>query len=338
MINFELNINEIRKILSNYNIGKLVSYQKAKEGLVNQNWIIKTDKGLFVLRFLEDNKKKIDIIKEHKFEIELSKKINYLVSLPIKSKKDQNIGKYKNRYFWIYNYIDGDTRYKVNNSNIKKIARLIATVHKASENINISFDKIGSPYNVNWIIEELDEQKEYFSKNKNKYGKYFLKIYKSLIKILTELNNSKLKKEYNQLKRIVLHSDYGASNIIWKKDNIIGLIDFDNIRKHPKIYDLAVYIAWKLYKRSKPSEISIRKVNNFLNEYNKYNKLEDNEIKHLPNIILSKLIDGIYWHFFLKINYNDRKLRFKITKDTYKRILWVYKNKKKIQDVALGKK
>lgn len=75
-----------------------------------------------------------------------------------------------------------------------------------------------------------------FESVKKKYGKF---IDKTLVKLQKSLNE----KEFKNLERLVIHGDYNVNNIIYKKQKVVGIIDFDTIVSGPKIYDLAVFFC-----------------------------------------------------------------------------------------------
>ena len=89
----ELTEQEITKILDNWNIGKLISFKKAEKGVVNHNWIIKTEKGKYVLRNPHEQYKAKDIAFELNYLTYLKKKkFPYKIPSPVLTKNKKMSG------------------------------------------------------------------------------------------------------------------------------------------------------------------------------------------------------------------------------------------------------
>jgi len=99
---------EIKMLLENWDIGKLVSCRRLEKGVVNINWIVKTSQGKYVLRKIvhftniEDLKFELDYLiylKEHNFP--------YRIPVPIKTKNKEDFFEFKSSCFWLYEYVEG---------------------------------------------------------------------------------------------------------------------------------------------------------------------------------------------------------------------------------------
>ena len=114
--------NDVERIALIYHLGKVKKIDPIKGGMINTNFLLETDKGKFILRFLRKTAN-ARYIKERTLEFEVIKFLEknnypYQVPVPIKNKKGKIISNFKKRKYWVYNYIEGNKNKRLNNTQI----------------------------------------------------------------------------------------------------------------------------------------------------------------------------------------------------------------------------
>jgi len=333
----QLSKKQIEEILDNWDLGKLKSYKKAEKGLVNHNWIIKTNKGKYVLRgviFFRE-------LKDIKFEIKYldylkNKKFPYEVPAPVKTKNKRLFLRIGKNYFWVYKFIEGKTVKKFNKSHLKQIAKMMANYHKIIEKSKLNNKKgKGYPFSREIILEEIDKFKKKIN-NKSKKSKedlIFLKESAKLVPLFKSLNG----KGYGKLKKYPLHRDMSPDNLVWKNGKLSGIIDFETVSEInvPIINDLIIVIQYGCGRED--FKIDLSSIKFFLKEYKKHHSLNENEIKFVPDILTAGAIDDFHYQYWLFVHDSSRaKLRW--LKMGSKKAEWSSKNRDKIISILLNKR
>ncbi|MFH0905942.1 MAG: phosphotransferase [archaeon] len=327
----------IENILSNYNIGKLISYEKSNFGVSNENYILKTTSGKYILRKYAFHKTFSNVNFEIKFLNYLkNKNFSYKIPFPIKSKDGKYLLKINKSLFYIYRFIEGETiNRKLEKKHLKQLAKVMSYLHNLIEKSNLNNSKgKGSVFNKAPVLKELNEFRKLILKKpaKDKKDNIFLKESEILISILKSLDCN----EYLKYKKYPLHRDINQENIIFKKDKLVGIIDFENVSviNDTFIKDISVTIQY-CCRDNREYKIDLNLAKYFLEEYNKYRKLSKIDISLIPDIISAGSIEDfsyVYWLFL-----NDRKraklYRLKLYSKTAQ---WYNKNKEKIISTLLG--
>jgi len=311
----KLSLKDAYKISKLYNLGKVRKTKLIKNGLVNYNFILETEKGEFIVRFLGH---KLDKYKKQRLMLE-SKVLNYLKNrnfpyqtpIPIKNKKGKYLSNINNRAFWIYKKIEGDSfKGKINDEMIKEIAKALATYHKYIKNLKIN-KKDPYIFSIDWIIKRYSKLKKI--KIKNKEDKLFADNSRFFSECLDKINKMNFKTNLT-----ITHSDFQKDNLLFRKNKVVAILDFDNLEIAPRINEIAYSI--KNFKKEK------QKV--FLKEYEKINPLSKKEkAMIIPLIIRNNCIT--FWWFYagMKKRKNRRcnlmNYNIKMTRDLVKEIGWL---------------
>ncbi len=323
----KLTQKEIKKILDNWEVDKLISYIKAEKGVVNHNWVIKTTKGKYILRKLHGDYKIKDIEFELSYLMFFEKnKFPYKLPLPILTKQNKKFIKNKLGIFWLYEFIEGDLNEKSGRKELSELALMVATYHNFLEKSKIKNAK-SKPLDFRRknILKEIKEYLNKISKIKNNGEKVFVEESKKLIPIFENLDT----KYYNSLKKYPVHRDLNPENLIWKGNKLIGIIDFENVglTNESLIGDLAIIMQY--YCSDKQRILDIAKAKLFLREYRKFKKLSKKEIELLPEIITAICIEDFVYAYWMIINDPTRAKVYRLKKYSCA-AQWYWNNKGKI--------
>jgi len=329
--NMQLTKKEIIELLRRYDLGTFLSYKKAKMGVANHNWIIRTTTGKFVLRCVSRFKK----LKEIKFELKYlnffrKSHFQYKIPKPLKNNISRYITKFRGGYFWVYPFIEGKIILRFGRSELKELAKVMAEYHSILEKSKLDNSRHQNiPFNRIAILKELKQFKNLCSKKKKKEKKdkiYLLEV-DELIGILESLDPT----IYLKLKAYPIHRDINPENIVFKKKKVIGLIDFDNVSfmDEPLVKDIAILLMYSCRTLTNESKLNLKLSKFFIKEYQKYHKLTLDEIKLIPDLIIAGAIEDFSYVFWLFEN-DPERVKLKWLKLYSKLAKWITKNKKYI--------
>jgi Ser/Thr protein kinase RdoA (MazF antagonist) len=97
---------------------------------------------------------------------------------------------------------------------------------------------------------------------------------------------------YRRLPSQLVHSDAHLKNVLWRGDEILGLVDFERIRQSPRIGDLAYLIASSLRDSGSTFEFQNfhRRVRELIRGYTINLALSDDEAAILPHLVILILL------------------------------------------------
>jgi len=263
----ELSSQETRKIARDYNLGKVKSSNLINGGAVNYNFDLKTEKGNFIIRVMGQalNSWKIKRLELVFKTLEYLNKNHfpYKIPEPVRNRQGEYISNVFNHNLWIYPKLVGNTAKRINMSQVKAIAKAIATYHKFISKMRIKKD-ISNNY---WLVEKYAQLKEV--KPEKKIDKLMLA---NLETFTNQLNNFL---QYNFKEDILInHTDFNRSNFLFIGNRVVGILDFDNIEISPKIRDIAYGIRCFCFNEGMLMKAREKA---FLSEYKKTRRISKGE-------------------------------------------------------------
>lgn len=229
---------------------------------MNYMFVVKTDKGKFILRIAKNTKTKKDL----SFEINL---LNALQGMPVPRYIKDSTGKYINRFqghhYSIYRYLEGKIPTEITPALVNEIASFLAKFHNQTKNFNIAQQRFAW---YNFTKRRADEFEKYMN------GK--LADYKEEIQYLKSMLLN------NQLPETIpkgpIHVDVRRENLLVIGNSLTGVVDFDNCQIGPYILDLAMSIIWICTGKK---GLDYKKAQWFLQKYEMFRKLSKIEKRYL---------------------------------------------------------
>lgn len=298
-MDYTLSKEEINNILKNYNLGELISYSKLSGGSINLLTKIKTTKGIYVIKIFLELENKYYLNYEIDLLNQLSKS-NILVPKIIESNKGHT-SKFKRNITIIMTFIEGNHSYKVTSSLLREMGSLLGRFHKQIQNYKPKYsDKV----DVNLSPKILYDR---YNKLLKTYPYKNIKVdLKEKIHLLKDLS-------FEELPKGAIHNDFHQYNILFKKNKIQGLIDFQSFFG-PLIYDISSAIVRFCFE--KDGRLNKNKVETILKEYEKYRPLSKKEKEAMKKAILFNIL--------YVIDYFIPKGR-KMPKDYFQELKWYFK-------------
>ncbi len=306
-------IERISRILSFYPVGSLKKAEPAPGGVMNENWFVETDTGKYFLRcrslFFTPNS--ID------FELKL---IEYLSNLGFPTPRLINTleGALKvqaeNRYWELYEYLPGEP-FSVNNlAQTKSAAKMLARFHIATAGYQGRAN--GVPYrrfdlgSVAGVIDQLKEMVSYELKTSTLGTMLEPGIIgfiegqeEAVINGIQPLSGSLL---------TVIHGDYQPSNVIFKGNEAIAVIDFGNSALSYRSYDVArAILGFSALRPDYKSQrdlnpwLDMNRVKAFFRAYQAEMPISEAGIQAMPALIRGTYLFGI--SFYMRIEEDIKK-------------------------------
>ena len=277
----KLDKKDTDKIAVLYNLGEVKSVRLLSGGMISYNYVVKTSKGEFIVRKLGY---KIEgwwaRQKELEFEVvEYLHKKSFPYQIPrfIKNNKGDYISKLHGNLFEAYERIPGRKIVKLNDKQFREMAKALAIYHKIIKSFPLR-EKFRRIDDYKWMLGKYSLLRK--AKPETKLDKLMLNnldFYEDLLKRL-------LKYDLKQ-NPLVNHSDFSVYNLLWKKDKLVGVLDFENVSYKPRVSDIA-YLLRRMNKK---------KV--LVDTYRKHSSLSKEEEGNLIVSLLFNFCNRFWWTY-----------------------------------------
>ncbi len=293
MVKTKITLECAENILKNYNLGKLISLEEISQGSVQTNYKLICDKSCAILRIYENRE-----YNSISYEVDILKKINtngFNCPLPFSQISGDIIGSVMNKNYVLFEFIEGE---HIENPSMYHKTQLIETVAKfniAAKDVRSEYEKYRMNYNPKFCEEYARKAaRDIGTKNaEDKLSWYLL-----------QLSNLQLPDE---MTKAICHGDFHFTNILYKNNEIMGLIDFDDANYTYACFDLVSMMDpfgkngfdWHNYENfSKSDEVfDFEKSREVLRKYLKINPLPKLDLMHLYDVLCLAVLIDCLWFF-----------------------------------------
>ncbi|MCW8965112.1 MAG: phosphotransferase [Candidatus Pacearchaeota archaeon] len=292
----ELTDNELYEILNNYLLGELEDFSRINSGIVNDNWLIKTKDKKYILRCANKDKDSLGV--ELSFtKIIFENGFNYRVPLPIISNQKKPFVIYKEKLFWLYEFIDGEIKSELTSELVEEVAIMMANLHNIIEKSNLDLNN--SDYNLEKNLEELIRYKNISAEKNDKFSIYFYKNVNKMIDVCSVL-------EISDIRRFPIHRDINLGNLIFKDNRIVGIIDFDQISggKDYLVRDISNFFLYCLEKESMELNLNLVKV--FLDKYKELREITQKEMELIIKLMVINCVEDFVYEYKTYLKDSDK--------------------------------
>ena len=293
--------SEAQYIINKYKLGKVRRIKKFKQGWVNNNFHILTEKGEYVMQI---SGKKLSKNKKQKLQLQFEvlsylkeKEFPYDFPLPIRNKKGEYLVRYNKKPCWIYPYISGKIINKLAPSQIKEVGKALGQYHILMKNFKTNYKYVFEKY-------------KYFNKQFQKLTKIIKNrkidiLVKKSYPFIYSMHN-KIKERKYKINVLPCHSDFNKSNLLFNNNKLTGIIDFDNITLAPRASDVALGIRRLgfISRKIKNNQIQL-----FLEGYESVWSLTKKEKEILIPLMIRDCCDIFCWFYTGFTKYPSKKLR-----------------------------
>lgn len=261
---------DIILINKKFKLGKKIKFQGIKKGIENTNYLLRTDKGKFILTIFEKRVNNSDLPFFMKLMDLLSLR-KIICPKPLKDNYGKYLFKIKNKRACIVSFLSGKDKNNLTYKNCFEVGKNIAKMHKATKNFKIKRTNSMGINKLQPLLNSINFKK----------SKLILSYKEFLFNNLKEIKKNWPKK----LPSGIIHADLFVDNIFFKNNKFSGFIDFYFSANDYYAYELAICINALCFDKNKSKFIlNKQKVNNLIKGYEKIRKISINE-KNKLNIL-----------------------------------------------------
>ncbi len=316
--------NQILEVVHNYyDIGEIQDVYEIFGGYVNKSFGIYAVKdGKKEKYFIRKYKKEItekEIMLEHSL-IDFAKENGMDIAAGlIKTKdggtyvkvKEEANGEEIDRYFAIYEFLDGEDKYtwitpNLNDEEYVSSAETLAIFHNASRNFDPKGLERVEP-KVMELVPTLPESFREYSKlefENNIFHDYFKQHLDEIIKVIDKTLNSIPPEAVEKMPMNPIHCDIHPGNLKFKNNKVVGIFDFDWAKIDIRIFDVCEALAYfcSSWEPETDGQLRLSKCAIFLKAYQDKLKelgglepLNETELKYFPEMMAIANIYLINW-------------------------------------------
>ena len=261
---------DIILINKKFKLGKKIKFQGIKKGIENTNYLLRTDKGKFILTIFEKRVNNSDLPFFMKLMDLLSLR-KIICPKPLKDNYGKYLFKIKNKRACIVSFLSGKDKNNLTYKNCFEVGKNIAKMHKATNNFKIKRVNSMGINKLHPLLNSINFKK----------SKLILSYKEFLFNNLKEIKKNWPKK----LPSGIIHADLFVDNIFFKNNKFSGFIDFYFSANDYYTYELAICINALCFDKNKSKFIlNKQKVNNLIKGYEKIRKISIYE-KNKLNIL-----------------------------------------------------
>ena len=283
----KLNHNKVEKILSNYNLGKLIQFKGIEEGIENSNYFLLVEKKKFILTIYEKRVKPKDLPFFSDLMSSLNKS-NFKCPAPIINKQNKTITDFEGKKLMIVSFLEGKAKKNLSPVNCKSIGVEVAKMHEITKDFKLKRENDLS----------IKSWRGLFDSVKDKCSK----IHRDLPKLIDENLEDVEKNWPKNLPRGIIHADLFHDNIFFTQDKFSGIIDFYFSCEDFLAFEIAICFNALCFDGLKENlSFNVTKAKNFIDGYASIRKLteeERNNIKVLSQgaalrFLLTRVFDSL---------------------------------------------
>ncbi|MHB1367173.1 MAG: phosphotransferase [Eubacteriales bacterium] len=215
--------DDIRNMLSEYDIGEAVDFSPVPRGSVQTNYFVNTTQGKFVLRYYENRH-----YEQVQFELLLLDKLKKerFPCAPYIPPRKNSLRIYQDKPYVLFRFVEGEHAIHPNERQFYNLIYLIGRLGEITRSLKLDYSDSRLSYNA-FTLEKL--AKEYAMKINT------ANACKKLEWMMQEIQSLDLP---DTLKMGICHCDYYYTNILYDGDHIAALIDFDDANYTYLFFDL----------------------------------------------------------------------------------------------------
>ena len=266
--------------MSNYEIGKLNSFEGIQEGIENTNYFLLVDNKKYILTIYEKRVKPADLPFFSKLMTGLNE-ANFKCPVPILNNKKKAITDYNSKKMMIVTFLEGKAKQTLTPQNCELVGSEVAKMHEITKKFD---SKRQNDLSVNsW--------RKLFNSIKDECSK----IHPDLSKLI-EANLQDVEKNWPQsLPSGIIHADLFNDNIFFQNEKFSGFIDFYFSCNDYYAFEIAICFNALCFDGLQNNlSFNVTKAKNFIDGYTSIRKLTENE-----KISIKTLSQGAALRFLL---------------------------------------
>ncbi len=321
--------------LSTWSIGWVLSSRHVRRGEVNQNYIIRTSTGRYVLRQAAHHRTSAELEFELSY-LDYLRHANFPYETPavVPTRNGTLFDNAHGRYYWLYRFLEGIVIENLNESHLAQLARMIANYHQAIERSNLNNGRPASDlYNRTELLGAFEDYQAEIRRNRSsRIDDVFLKESARLTPILLRLDGS----PYSKLRWYPIHGDINPGNLVWRDDRLTALLDWENVSttNGPTVRDIATMLNHTCTDAKVKFQLDLERSRRFMLSYKQHHPVSDGESRLIPDLMTAGSVEDFLWAFWMLKNDPERARADRLTR--YSRAAqWSHSNKDMITEALM---
>ena len=319
---------DLHELIDEYGLGTVRDVRKAKGGVVNENWIVRTAKETVVVRGVASAASLGDIRYEHAFIKALGRdRFPYHLPQPLRTTAGRAIVVKNGKYVWLYRYIDGSGSRPSREEIITQIAQAMATVHKASRKFSLPRAK-RTPMALEdlWLLRTLRHWQLKLRGSMDDRCRFFGARVQECISLLEQVRCTR----YHALPRLAIHGDFCVANLVFSQHRLTGIIDFGHCCSDTAIRDITIALRFECTDRKERFKLDLDAARHFLRTYNKVSPLSGEETDLIPAVAIADLADLFWWRTFEVASNRPHTEPMQTIERPFRALQWYYRHRQEV--------
>ncbi|MDG2200601.1 MAG: phosphotransferase [Phycisphaerales bacterium] len=291
--------HEIQEVLGHYDLGQIYQARSFERGSSKSPKArIKALEGEYLLKRCAPGQDDPDQIQQrHQIQLSLQEQ-GYPIAGLVRTMDDGSFVQRGSRVYELFHFIQG-RRFNRSTSQAKAAGYEMARMHDhfigwkgESPSSRGYHGKLG-------VMESMQRLPDRLSPDDPHRHRGMLAICRSLSKLFADAHDRIEALGYSQLSRTIVHGDWHPGNLIYEGNDVAAVLDFDSIRKEPRVSDLANGLLQHTMQIGDlddvdhwPESLELPLLDAFRTGYDEgtFEPLEQNELAMIPWLMIEALV------------------------------------------------
>jgi homoserine kinase type II len=280
--------HELQRVLGYYDLGDLRSARRARQGFVNENWVLETTRGRYFLKRRHPHLCNPDVIRAQHALIAHLRGAGFPAPAVLPTASGASFLVLHGDCYEIQEYIEGAPYDHASPAHFREAALMLGRYHRHVQSfapqVLCNQGELYSPEVLSTNLAHLTRAWEL------EQDRDLASIARQLAAHAADLATRFAR--HGALARLVIHGDYYAGNLLFEDDRIVGVVDYDKARWQPRVVELAealIYFAsprpGRLRHLVYPGTLNLESFARFLRHYAHAATLDESEDHALPDYV-----------------------------------------------------
>lgn len=286
---------EITEVVGHYNIGEILQTQPLIGGSRHApKVVIISENGKFLIKRRQKIKGNFDRVRfSHAVQNHLAIKGFPTTKLQGINGGDETMLLLNNYIYELFEFVSGK-RYDTSPETTAEVGRQLAMFHSDL----VDFTGFSDPERV--TFHDSPNVRKYLktieADRRNSHNIELLEIVDSLMSLYNGCSTNVNSLGYDKWERQVIHGDWHPGNMLFEKNKLTAVLDFDSVKIAPAVIDLAngmlqfSIVGNRPNPADWPDYLNQEKLIQFLNGYRQIIDLEINKVKSLLDLMIETMI------------------------------------------------
>jgi homoserine kinase type II len=279
---------EIAAILEQYDVGTGQSWQKIERGYVNEKWLVETPTGRYVLKRRHPSLCQPDLVAAQHALISHLHAVGFAAPEIVRTRRGGTSVRWNARMYELQKRIPGDPGDRLRPAHVCAAAWTLGHYHRLVSGFDRPvLHRLGPRYSPLVLTSTLERLNGECRRPITVETQPILNRLKEHARHLAEQLG-----QLENLPELVIHGDYYAGNILFRGDEIAGVVDYDQAHWSARAQEVAeatIYFAQEPGARFRhivySGVLDLDAVPRFLAAYADNVRLTGEEIRALPHLV-----------------------------------------------------